>query len=134
MRTPTEVPALLSIFGDPATRAAASIVQLTTIERVGRALTGLGTCWGLAVVAVLIPIAHWVLVPAFLVAGIVVGVRRLREEQLLIHARGKCPRCDLEQDFRKAGGSQGRWELQCAGCRNQLFLVTDQSPNTSEVC
>lgn len=65
MRTPTEVPALLSIFGDPPTRAAASIVQLTTIERVGRALTGLGTCWGLAVLAIFIPIAHWVLVPRF---------------------------------------------------------------------
>jgi len=127
MRTTKEVPASLSIFGAPPMRVAASVVQLTMAERATRALTGLGACWGLAVLAVFIPVAHFVLVPTLLMAGIVVGVRRLREDHILTHVHGACPRCGLEQDFQKSGGSRGRWTLDCAGCRNQLVLVADQS-------
>lgn len=132
MRTTTEVPASLSIFGSPPTRVTASIVQLTMAQRVGRALTGLGACRGLAVLAVFIPVAHFVLVPTLLVAGMVIGVRRLREDQILTHVHAACPRCGLEQDFQKSGRSRGHWTLDCAGCRNSLLLFTDQSRKLSE--
>lgn len=38
-------------------------------QRLLAALQRLGICWGLAVIAVMIPLAHFVLVPALLIAG-----------------------------------------------------------------
>lgn len=40
-------------------------------ERLKRALIVLAKCWGIALVCVLIPIAHFILVPGFLIAGFV---------------------------------------------------------------
>jgi hypothetical protein len=62
-------------------------------ERWQRALAMLGIMWGLAVVAVFIPIAHFVLVPGFLVAGPVTAVLRYRAGELVEGATGECPTC-----------------------------------------
>lgn len=65
-------------------------------DRVLRALVMLGVMWLLAVLAVLIPVAHFVLVPSFLLAGPVVALRRYRVTEVNDRVTGACPTCDSE--------------------------------------
>lgn len=62
-------------------------------QRMTRGLSALGICWGLAVVTLFIPIAHFVLVPGFLIAGPVAGYMRYRLTETMEEATGECPTC-----------------------------------------
>lgn len=77
-----------------ASRPGALRVRLfTRRERWLRALSILGIMWGVALVTVFIPIAHFVLVPGFLVAGPVAAVLRYRAHENTEEATGECPTC-----------------------------------------
>ncbi len=62
-------------------------------QRMARGLAALGICWGLAAVTLFIPIAHFVLVPGFLIAGPVAGFMRYRLAETLEEVTGECPTC-----------------------------------------
>ncbi len=82
------------------------IRSYTPGERLRRGLAGLLGAWAVAGVAVFIPIAHFVLVPGFLVAGPILGWMRYRQDQAMLHVEGECPACgetmrvDLEANER----------------------------------
>src|SRR5258707_9076430 len=78
MSTETEVPALLTAFGHPPQPVQAVIVEQAPGQRFARTLTGLGMFWGLGLASVFIPVAHFILVPTFVVAGLVMAVQRAR--------------------------------------------------------
>lgn len=65
-------------------------------ERMHRALKIWGLCWGIACLCVLIPIAHFVLVPAAMITGPILGLKRLGVEQELGGGTGNCPSCQKE--------------------------------------
>ncbi|WP_455197992.1 hypothetical protein [Kaarinaea lacus] len=62
-------------------------------DRLSRAGIRLAAFWAAALVAVFIPLAHFVLVPAFLIAGIVMAISAYRTDQSLNEATGDCPVC-----------------------------------------
>jgi hypothetical protein len=53
----------------------------------------LGIFWGLALLSVPILVAHWVLVPAFLLAGPVAAYLRYQVTMISEKAAGECPSC-----------------------------------------
>ncbi|MDR2877119.1 MAG: hypothetical protein LBV36_03645 [Chromatiales bacterium] len=72
------------------------VKQFGARDRVLRALAALGLVWLLAVLAILIPGLHFVLVPALLIAGPVVAFRRFRITAQNERATGACPSCGKE--------------------------------------
>lgn len=92
-------------------------------ERLLRAAGTLATCWALAVVAVFLPLLHFVLVPGLLLLGPALAWARLREERTLLGVDGACPACAapvreaLSQPWRE------RTLLRCDACSRQLTLV-----------
>ena len=84
--------------------------------RLLRAAKAWATLWVLAVLSVLLPVAHFVLVPGFLIAGPIVAFKRLRQESGVLGGEGTCPSCgkgmsiDVHAD---------EWPLYaiCQGCR-----------------
>ncbi len=62
-------------------------------ERKKRALKALLGYWLLAILSLPIMIAHFVLVPGFLLAGILVASKRWKTEQEAESAEGCCPSC-----------------------------------------
>ena len=70
----TETQASLTAFGYPPCWVTAVIIEQTPAQRLGRTLAGLGMFWALALGGLFIPVAHFVLVPAFVVAGIIVAI------------------------------------------------------------
>lgn len=65
-------------------------------DRVLRALAMVGGLWLLALVSVLIPVAHFILVPGFLLAGPVLAVMRYRVTEANQKVTGACPTCGDE--------------------------------------
>jgi len=118
--------AYLTVFGAPPSPVAIDVVALGIIRRVGRAGLVLFVCWALALVSVFIVLAHFILVPGFLVGGLVLAYLRFRTVRLVTRVHGVCPRCRVEQDFDPP--SWGR-TVGCPRCKNQVTLTwQDDSP------
>ncbi len=107
------------------TAATVRVVSYDRAQRVRRALKGLGTWWGAALVSVLIPIAHFVLVPSFVLYGVYTFARRVTADQVAVAGRGTCPDCGREQPL----DVTGRWSLprttSCRYCQRSLQLTAD---------
>jgi len=121
--TQVQVAVSLTAFGFAPRPATAVVIEPSTGERVGRAFAGLGMFWALALGGLFIPVAHLILVPVFLSAGIVLAIKRSREERRLAEVRGPCPHCGAQQTF-KAGGrfAPGR-SLDCPACHGTFEVA-----------
>src|SRR5947208_1688279 len=60
---------LRGYHGEP-TRGSVTIHEFDREHRVRRAVAGLGKWWGVGLLTVLIPVAHFVLVPSFIAYGL----------------------------------------------------------------
>ena len=96
--TQVQVAVSLTAFGFAPRPATAVVIEQSTGERVARVFTGLGMFWALALGGLFIPVAHFILVPTFLTAGIIMAVKRSREDRRLAEVRGPCPRCGAAAD------------------------------------
>jgi hypothetical protein len=124
-----EVPASLTVFGAEPTAVTVTVARQGLGRRVGRAALALAICWPLAVAAVFIPLAHFVLVPGLLVGGVVLAVLKMREEWRIVRVRGACPRCRREQTFEPGGRFATGRTFECPQCLNTLRLaVAPASP------
>ncbi len=124
MSTETEVPTFLTAFGHEASPARALIVEQAPGQRFARTLGGLGMFWGLGLASVFIPVAHFVLVPTFVVGGVVMAVKRAREDRRLLWVRGACPRCGVEQELKPGGRFVDGRTFDCPSCHGNITLVT----------
>lgn len=126
--TETERSVSLTAFGYPARSAVALVVEQGPGQRFARALTGLAIFWGSALGGLFIPVVHFVLVPTFVVAGIIIAAKRAREDRRLVLVRAACPRCDVEQEFRPGGRFVNGRSFSCPRCHGNLTLVVDAAP------
>jgi hypothetical protein len=122
METTETLTGELHLFGFERTPALVHVVRHTPRARAHRALVVLGACWGTAAVTVLVPIAHFVLVPGFFIAGIVMAARRLREPTSVVGVAGVCPRCAAERKFDAGGRLRPAIRVSCPTCHNTLDL------------
>jgi hypothetical protein len=118
--TEQQLPVFITAFGDAPTQGTATIVEQTPGERTFRTPSGVGMFWALALGGLFIPLAHSVLVPTFLIAGIVMGIKRSREDRRLLGIRGTCPRCGIEQRFHLGGRFFDGRTFDCPRCHNYL--------------
>ena len=122
-----ETQASLTAFGYPPCWVTAVIIEQTPAQRLGRALAGLGMFWALALGGLFIPVAHFILVPTFVVAGVVVAVKRAHEDRRLLLLRGTCPRCGAAQEFKPGGRFATGRSIDCPKCHGILTLVTAET-------
>lgn len=106
------------------TRTSAGIAFIQEWDKKGRIKRSfkiLGICWGLSIISILIPIAHFILVPSFLIAGPILALRVYGTEAMLIGGTGKCPHCDHDFLIEK---SQLNWPLQdlCTFCQSSIII------------
>lgn len=101
----------------------ATIVVYDRAARWRRALLGLGKWWGVALGCVLIPVAHLVLVPSFLLFGIYTFAQRVGTAERAAATRGTCPDCGTEQDFEPAARWRTPQSVTCRHCHRGLTLT-----------
>jgi hypothetical protein len=78
--------------------------------------------WAVGAACILIPLAHWVLVPSFGAAGIVMAIVRFFDDTSLISAEGICPRCKVQRTFEGAGRYRPGRAVHCNGCGSQIAV------------
>lgn len=124
--TQVQVAVLLTAFGFAPRPGTAVVVEQSTGERVGRAFAGLGMFWALALGGLFIPVAHFILVPVFLTAGIIMAVKRSREDRRLTEVHGPCPRCGAQQVFKASGRFEPGRSLDCPACHGTFAVATPE--------
>lgn len=110
-------------YSDQAGDALIEIRAFDKPRRIKRAATGLITWWGAAAVSILIPVAHFLLVPGFFLFGLVTFMRRLKTAAVVIAAHGTCPDCGAEQDLDIEGPWSESQDLTCRQCHRSLRLT-----------
>ncbi len=98
------------------------MVQHALPARVGRAAVALVALWAMAGLGLLIPLAHFFLVPGFLFAGVVVFIVRFRNDRSLDGLEGPCPRCKGPGRFGTVGRFREGARVHCEGCGSQLAV------------
>lgn len=97
----------------------------TPKEKTKRALQKLFAFWGLALASILVPVAHFVLVPVFFLLAPFLAYKNYQEEVSLEACELACPECTKTGSFTKIAG---RWPLHntCPHCMNRVYfdLVT----------
>src|SRR5215212_9256482 len=78
----------LSAFGHPATQAEVVVKSLTLKDRLARAAVVAGAGLVVALIALPIPLVHFVLVPAALLLGMIFAAARLRHREIFATAEG----------------------------------------------
>ena len=114
------------LFQDNNANSRPGSVQTTmyeTSDRLKRAIIRLLSLWLAATISVFIPLAHFVLVPAFLIAGIVMAVLAYRTDRALNNAQGACPVCQEEATIPLEANDQlPKWTY-CPKCNAPLQIL-----------
>ncbi len=113
-------PFLLTGYGGDSTPGVATVTTFDRAEGIRRAVKGLAVAWGAAVVSIFIPVAHFLLVPGFALAGVFVFTKRIRMREVAESIHGTCPNCGHEQDFNPSGDWHLPMHLTCANCSRLL--------------
>ncbi|MCZ6756433.1 MAG: hypothetical protein O7E49_14075 [Gemmatimonadetes bacterium] len=111
---------VLTGYSENRTSGVTQVVIFDRRARIRRAGKGLAASWGAALVSVFIPVAHFILVPGFAVAGLVVLWIRLRAGEKVESVHGTCPDCGFEQDFDPPGAWSPPVSLACHNCGRTL--------------
>lgn len=114
----------LDAFGAPPAPARVEVDVLTPAERLKRAGLGFAALLAVAVIAIPIPLVHFVLVPAALLGAVALAVVRLRQGEVFRSVAGRCPLCGTEQSFTVMGRFRVPRTLYCASCRRELQLTS----------
>lgn len=110
-------------FGRPPNEAKVVVQTLEFRDRLVRA--GAVALGGLvlALIALPIPLVHFVLVPSALLLGLGWGALRLGQREIFSSAEGVCPFCGTEQRLGLAGrGFRLPRRVFCRNCRRELDL------------
>jgi hypothetical protein len=111
-------------FGAPAAPARAEIADLAPADRFKRAAVVFGAFVAVAIVALPIPIVHFMQVPGGLLLAFVLGGLRLREDAIFRDVSGSCPFCGTQQRFPLFGRFRLPKDVHCANCGRKLTLET----------
>jgi hypothetical protein len=115
--------ATLKGFGAAPTAAAVVVERLTPRRRLTRAATVAGLGVVAAIIALPIPLVHFVLVPGSLLIGTILGAQRLGQREIIRSAEGPCPFCGTRQRLGLAGKTfRLPRRLHCASCGQELDL------------
>ena len=113
-------------------RSSTGVIQVGTLSSTGRswnAAKALGLFWGIAAGTALVPIAHFVLVPTFLIAGPIAAIVAYARERIVIGGSASCPNCAAALAPRRGSAPAGFTQT-CAACRIQVNVVPTDPPPT----
>ena len=118
-----ELSAVLRGFGTAPTTATVVVDRLTSRDRMLRAAAAVGIGIAAAAIALPIPIVHFVLVPGSLLLGLVIGLVRLSQRDVVHRAEGTCPFCGTAQRLGLAGKPfRLPRRVHCSSCGRELDL------------
>jgi hypothetical protein len=122
---------LLNGFAPTPGHGRATVITYDRPARWQRALKALGKWWGIALLSVFIPVAHFVLVPSFFLFGLLQFSQRLGAVEVPADAHGKCPDCGAEQPLELATQWRVPQLVTCRQCHRGLRLTLPTTDPTA---
>ncbi len=92
--------------------------------RLGRAALAWAAFWGVALVSVVIPVLHFLLVPGFLIAGPIAAFRRWRQQSGILGGEGKCPKCGVRMFIEAHPDEWPLFDI-CGACRASVRIEAE---------
>lgn len=93
-----------------------------------RAAQMLALWWALALLSVLIPLAHFILVPLFLLTGPAMAYKRYRAVEVSERVEGHCPVCRNAIKLKLGPAEKPVLWKYCPVCQEPLSFETSTSP------
>jgi hypothetical protein len=113
----------LTGFGCPPTQATVVVATLSLRERVARSGRVVGAGLLAALIALPIPLVHFVFVPGAVLTGLTLGVTRVRQREIFESAEAPCPYCGTAQRLGLAGRAfRLPRVVHCVNCGRELDL------------
>src|SRR5690242_12893701 len=109
-------------YHDKVGPATVNVRQHGKPDRLKRAAKAWAGCWGAAIVAVFLPVLHFILVPSLLVGGPLYAMVMMREKVTVLGADGNCPACGAAQHPKLKTGASATMAFRCESCRRALEL------------
>ncbi len=103
-------------------------VEYDKNDRTRRAIKAWAISWALAVGSIFLIIAHWVLVPGFLIAGPFMARRYYRIERSAKEVSGPCPVCGEECAIKLEGNEKLPLWSYCTPNRDPVQIVAIEGP------
>lgn len=97
------------------------IESLSTLARLLNGFAALGLFWLGALVCVLIPVLHFVLVPVGLLAGVFFFVFKFGQKENLVSGKIRCLNCNHEMTLKPASFNWPKKEM-CTQCGTELVM------------
>lgn len=114
----------LAGFGTPSTSADVEVGSLSPGERFRRAAIAPVIGLGVSLAVIPIPIVHLAVPPVALVTGVVVGIRRAMQSEIITRATGPCPFCGAEQTLGLTGSPfRLPRNLKCHSCLKPFTIA-----------
>lgn len=124
----------LTGFGCAPTAATVIVARLTLRERVARSGRVIGAGFVAALIALPIPLVHFVFVPGAVLAGLTLGIMRVQQREIFESAEASCPYCATAQRLGLAGRAfRLPRVVHCHNCRRQLDLGLGPSSATGAI-
>ena len=107
--------------GTASSRGEAEVRPIPAPQRVKNTLTKLGTFWGIGLLCVFLPVAHFFLVPLFFCLGLYFAARAAQAKEVVVSGSVPCPGCGLSCGV-APGLAQWPRSTVCEGCRRDLEI------------
>ncbi|MGE0631546.1 MAG: hypothetical protein AB7O96_04015 [Pseudobdellovibrionaceae bacterium] len=107
-----------------ADRKSSAVVEVrvnSKVTRMKEAGKGLALCWVLALLFVFVPVFHFVLVPAAIIAGVFVFWNKMELQNFFVSGEFRCPKCNA-QISPKQGSFNWPKREECCGCREKILI------------
>lgn len=108
-------------YSDKIEYGAAEILPYTKDKLFFKALMHLTWCWCVAVACVLIPVLHFILVPAFFFLGIFLAIRTMALKVEIVSGSISCPHCSKLMMLPKAAALWPHTEI-CQECGSNIRI------------
>ncbi len=110
------------------------VARLTLRERVARSGRVVGAGLVAALIALPIPLVHFLFVPGALLTGLTLGIIRVQQREIFESAEAPCPYCGTVQRLGLAGRTfRLPRVVHCHNCGRQLDLGLDPLPATGAI-
>ena len=121
MQNIEDIPVILKAGEGLESKGMVRLQHFTSRERFQRSVKVFVLCWGAALVSVFLPIVHFFLVPALLLAGLIVPGFIFYKEDQILGGKGICPKCQKPLEIEK---SSNQWPLSdlCIECRTSIRI------------
>ena len=98
------------------------VTHLSQSDRLRKALKTFGFVFALALVSILIPVFHFVLVPLFLLASVVMAFRQYNKIYEFNLAGVPCPKCNENLKEGLLTTRESKLSVYCFTCRRNLSV------------